>query len=147
MIKLEPIGIIHTPILKKEDSPIQSARSDLHGTVEVFPEYEQGLQGIEDFSHLYLIYAFDRSTGPLSLMVKPFLDDQQRGLFTTRYPRRPNPIGLSVVRVVSREGNRILFQGADMLDETPLLDIKPYIADFDVFEVDKTGWYQQRTKK
>ena len=146
MTEYHPIGVLHTPILDKS-GPIQSSRSDMIGTAELFQEFEQGLQGIEDFSHIYLIYEFDRPTLPLSMTVKPFLDDNERGLFTTRYPRRPNPIGLSIVRVLSHEGNRVEFQGADMLDNTPLLDIKPYIPDFDVFEVEKTGWYQNRAMK
>ena len=146
MTEYHPIGVLHTPILDKS-GPIQSSRSDMIGTAELFQEFEQGLQGIEDFSHIYLIYEFDRPTLPLSMTVKPFLDDNERGLFTTRYPRRPNPIGLSIVRVVSHHDNIVEFQGADMLDNTPLLDIKPYIPDFDVFEVKKTGWYQNRAKK
>lgn len=146
MTEYHPIGVLHTPILDKS-GPIQSSRSDMIGTAELFQEFEQGLQGIEDFSHIYLIYEFDRPTLPLSMTVKPFLDDNERGLFTTRYPRRPNPIGLSIVRVVSHHDNIVEFQGADMLDNTPLLDIKPYIPDFDVFEVKKTGWYQNRAKQ
>ena len=146
MTEYHPIGVLHTPILDKS-GPIQSSRSDMIGTAELFQEFEQGLQGIEDFSHIYLIYEFDRPILTLSMMVKPFLDDNERGLFTTRYPRRPNPIGLSIVRVVSHYDNIVEFQGADMLDNTPLLDIKPYIPDFDVFEVKKTGWYQNRAKK
>jgi tRNA-Thr(GGU) m(6)t(6)A37 methyltransferase TsaA len=145
MTDYRPIGVLHTPI-QDTSGPIQSSHSDLVGTAEVFQEFEQGLQGIEDFSHIYLIYEFDRPTLPLSMRVKPFLDDHERGLFTTRYPRRPNPIGLSIVRVLSHDGNRVEFQGADMLDNTPLLDIKPYIPDFDVFEVEKSGWYQHRAK-
>jgi len=146
MTEYHPIGVLHTSILDKS-GPIQSSRSDLPGSAELFQEFEQGLQGIEDFSHIYLIYEFDRSTLPLSMTVKPFLDDHERGLFTTRYPRRPNPIGLSIVRILSHHDNVVEFQGADMLDNTPLLDIKPYIPDFDVFEVKKTGWYQNRAKQ
>jgi tRNA-Thr(GGU) m(6)t(6)A37 methyltransferase TsaA len=141
---MKAIGIIHTPLTEKENTPIQSSRSDISGTIELFPQYLEGLEGIEEFSHIYLLYGFHRSDQEITLRVKPFLDDQYRGLFTTRYPCRPNPIGLSVVRLVRRQANMLSFIGADMLDETPLLDIKPYIPDFDVFSVDKMGWYQNR---
>lgn len=146
MFELNPIGVLHTPILDAVSSPIQSARSDLQGVAEVFPEFEQGLGGIEEFSHVYLVYLFDRASDQPSMLVKPFLDDQERGLFTTRYPCRPNQIGFSVVKVISHSGNQVHFSGADMLDKTPLLDIKPYIPDFDIFQVTKTGWYQNRKK-
>jgi tRNA-Thr(GGU) m(6)t(6)A37 methyltransferase TsaA len=141
---MKAIGVIHTPLIEKCDAPIQSSRSDISGTVEIFSQYLEGLEGIEEFSHIYLLYGFHRSDQEISLRVKPFLDDQYRGLFTTRYPYRPNPLGLSVVQLVGRQANKLSFIGADMLDETPLLDIKPYIPEFDVFSVDKMGWYQNR---
>jgi tRNA-Thr(GGU) m(6)t(6)A37 methyltransferase TsaA len=143
-IIFNPIGIIHTPIKVKEKAPIQSARSEINGEVEVFPEFIEGLDGIEEFSHIYLLYHLNQSDQPVSLHVKPFLDDQTHGVFTTRHPCRPNPIGLSIVRLLRRDNNRLTFCGADMLDGTPLLDIKPYIPNFDIFEVTKTGWYQKR---
>jgi tRNA-Thr(GGU) m(6)t(6)A37 methyltransferase TsaA len=141
---MKAIGIIHTPLKEKKDAPIQSSRSDISGMVEVYPEYLEGLDGIEDFSHIYLIYGFHRSEKASSLMIQPFLDDQLHGIFTTRFPNRPNPIGLSVVQITGRRLNVLSFNGADMLDGTPLLDIKPYIPDFDVFQVEKTGWYKNR---
>jgi tRNA-Thr(GGU) m(6)t(6)A37 methyltransferase TsaA len=140
----QPIGIIHTPIFTKEEAPIQSARSDLKGSVEVYSVYADGLEGIEEFSHLYLLYHLNQSDRDNSLMVKPFLDDKTHGVFATRYPCRPNPIGISVIRLIRREENLLYFSGADMLDGTPLLDIKPYIPNFDIFEVTKIGWYQNR---
>lgn len=143
-ITLKAIGIIHTPLVDKANAPIQSSRSTIQGVAEIFPEYLEGLDGVEAFSHLYLLYGFHLSEAPVSLKVQPFLDDRQHGVFATRFPRRPNPLGLSVVNLLGREGSRLLFSGADMLDGTPLLDIKPYIPDFDVFSVDKIGWYQQR---
>lgn len=143
-ICLKTIGVIHTPLVEKEATPIQSSRSDIAGTVEVFPQYLEGLDGIEEFSHLYLLYAFHRSEQEISLKVQPFLDDRLHGVFTTRYPYRPNPLGLSVVRLKGRKKNVLFFSGADMLDGTPLLDIKPYIPEFDVFTVDKIGWYKRR---
>lgn len=143
-ITMKAIGVIHTPMHEKRETPIQSARSKIRGTVEVFPQYVEGLEGIEEFSHIYLLYGFHRSDREFSLKITPFLDDQLRGLFTTRYPVRPNPLGISIVQVIDRQENLIHFLGADMLDETPLLDIKPYIPEFDVFNVEKTGWYNHR---
>lgn len=141
---LKTIGIIHTPLNDTKDTPIQSARSEITGSVEIYPEYVEGLDGIEEFSHIYLLYGFHCTDTLLSLTVKPFLDDQTHGLFTTRYPCRPNPIGLSVVQLIERKENLLYFKGADMLDGTPLFDIKPYIPDFDIFNVEKIGWYKQR---
>jgi putative methyltransferase, YaeB/AF_0241 family len=138
------IGVIHTPFLKDEHVPIQSARSDAAGTIELLPEYLAGLDGVEEFSHLMLLYVLDRASSEVQLLVKPFLDDRQHGVFATRYPVRPNAIGLSVVRVAGCQENRISFLGADMLDGTPLLDIKPYIPEFDIQQVSKIGWYAKR---
>lgn len=142
--KMTVIGVIHTPIVETKNAPIQSSRSDLDGTAEVFSEYLDGLEGIEGFSHIYLLYAFHQSEVGECLRFKPFLDDMVHGVFATRYPCRPNPIGFSVVQLITREGNLLHFKGADMLDGTPLLDIKPYIPEFDIFSVEKTGWYKNR---
>ncbi len=114
--------------------------------MEVFQEYEAGLDGIERFSHIYLLYCFFKTGDASSLLVTPFLDHRKRGVFSTRFPLRPNPIGLSVVRLVKREGSLLHFIGADILDGTTLLDIKPYLPDFDVFPVDRVGWYKDRSK-
>jgi tRNA-Thr(GGU) m(6)t(6)A37 methyltransferase TsaA len=105
-----------------------------------------GLQDLDEFSHIILLYAFHCSSG-YSLQVKPFLDDQLRGLFATRYPCRPNPIGLSSVRLLAIRDNLLDIEGVDMLDGTPLLDIKPYVPDFDVHTDVKTGWYNRRNKE
>jgi tRNA-Thr(GGU) m(6)t(6)A37 methyltransferase TsaA len=139
--QLRQIGIIRTPFTEKSETPIQASRSQAKGVVEVFPEYADGLQDLEGFSHIILLYAFHESNG-YSLLVKPFLDDQLRGLFATRYPARPNPIGLSVVRLVARKNILLQVEGMDMLDGTPLLDIKPYVPDFDVRTGTRTGWYE-----
>ena len=143
MLTFKPIGIIHSPFREAESTPIQAIRSSAVGRVEIFPEYTGGLQGIEEFSHLILIYAFHRSSG-YELLVKPFLDDQTHGLFATRHPRRPNPIGFSVVELVARQERFLEIIGADMLDETPLLDIKPYVPDFDHRTAVRCGWYDRR---
>ncbi|MCC6146437.1 MAG: tRNA (N6-threonylcarbamoyladenosine(37)-N6)-methyltransferase TrmO [Anaerolineaceae bacterium] len=138
-----PIGVIHSPFQEKTETPIQAIRSNARGSVEVFPEYTAGLEGIEEFSHLILLYVFHRSE-EYKLMVQPFLDDQKRGLFTTRYPCRPNPLGFSVVGLTARRGHTLEIAGVDVLDGTPLLDIKPYIPDFDHRTGVCCGWYDRR---
>jgi tRNA-Thr(GGU) m(6)t(6)A37 methyltransferase TsaA len=142
---MKPIGVIHTPFTDKQQTPIQPTRSQAVGQVEVFPEFADGLQDLEGFSHIILLYVFHQSNG-YTLQVKPFLDDQLRGLFATRYPCRPNPIGLSVVRLLARQDNILDIEGVDVLDGTPLLDIKPYVPDFDVRNGTRTGWYETRKK-
>lgn len=142
---VEPIGIIHTPFNHKEDAPIQPSRSRALGDVEVFKEYEEGLEDIEGFSHIILIYQFHKSEG-YSLKVKPYLDDNLRGLFATRAPRRPNQIGLSVVKLLKRKENILFIEGIDVLEGTPLLDIKPYVPDFHPKEEVKVGWLQGKLK-
>lgn len=144
---MKQIGVIHTPFKEKSETPIQFSRSTALGEVEVFPEYEEGLESIDELSHLILIYVFHEALGNHELLVKPFLDDQLHGVFATRFYRRPNPIGFSVVRLVQRTKTRLQVEWVDMLDGTPLLDIKPYIPDFDVHTVDKLGWYAKRTYK
>jgi len=143
---MRPIGIIHTPFRDPDQTPIQASRSQAIGRVEVHSEFVNGLQDIDGFSHLVLLYLFDRAAG-YSLRVKPFLDDRERGLFATRYPHRPNPIGLSVVRLLLRQENNLTVEGVDMLDDTPLLDIKPYVPDFDIRTDVHAGWYETRSKK
>jgi tRNA-Thr(GGU) m(6)t(6)A37 methyltransferase TsaA len=141
---MKSIGVIHSPFTDKNQTPIQPTRSQAVGQVEVNPEFADGLQDIEGFSHIILLYVFHQSNG-YSLRVKPFLDDQLRGLFATRYPGRPNPIGLSVVRLLRRRENVLEIEGVDVLDCTPLLDIKPYVPDFDVRTETRAGWYEFRS--
>jgi tRNA (adenine37-N6)-methyltransferase len=143
-ITFNAVGTIHSPFTDKASTPIQSVRSTAVGEVEVFSEFEAGLEGIEDFSHIILIYFLHASPSEYELQVKPFLDDQLHGIFATRYPVRPNPIGLSVVQLIARQGNRLAIQGVDILDGTPLLDIKPYVPDFDVHPATRVGWYAHR---
>ena len=145
-IIMYPIGIIHSPFTEKEKMPIQASRSQAIGQVEVFPEFAEGLNDIEALSHIYLIYFFHASSG-YTLQVKPFLDNQEHGVFATRYPYRPNAIGLSIVKLLLREENTLTVEGIDTLDETPLLDIKPYIPDFDLRTDVHTGWYETRSEK
>ena len=143
---MHPIGVIHSPYTDKSQTPIQSSRSQTLGKVELFPEFVDGLKDIDGFSHLILLYAFHCSTG-YNLRVKPFLDNQLRGLFATRHPCRPNPIGLSIVRLLKRKENILTVKGLDVLDNTPLLDIKPYVPDFDERSEVGTGWYAHRSIK
>ncbi|MBE0684030.1 MAG: tRNA (N6-threonylcarbamoyladenosine(37)-N6)-methyltransferase TrmO [Anaerolineales bacterium] len=146
-IMMRPIGVIHSPFTEKDQTPIQSVRSQVIGLVEVYPEFADGLKDIEDLSHIHLLYIFHASSG-YSLHVKPFLDDLEHGIFATRYPYRPNPIGISTVRLITRQENMLTIEGVDVLDGTPLLDIKPYVPDFDLRTEDvRVGWYETRSKK
>ncbi|MBI5604459.1 MAG: tRNA (N6-threonylcarbamoyladenosine(37)-N6)-methyltransferase TrmO [Deltaproteobacteria bacterium] len=137
---IEPIGTIQTPYTTKEECPIQpSYASNALGQVEVFREFEAGLKDIETFSHLYLLYFFDRSGG-IELVRPTFLDDTPHGIYASRHPCRPNGLGLSVVRLIRREGNTLVVEGVDMLDKTPLLDIKPYMPKYDAIVFASEGW-------
>lgn len=139
-VTYQPIGVIHSEYRDPEKTPIQPAcAAGSTGRVEVFPEFADGLRDIEGFSHVYLVYHFHRA-GPAKLVVKPFMEDVHRGVFATRAPCRPNPIGLSVVEVVRRDGNGIVVRGVDIIDGTPLLDIKPYTARFDRIDTSRNGW-------
>jgi tRNA-Thr(GGU) m(6)t(6)A37 methyltransferase TsaA len=140
-IRIEAIGLIHTEHATKGDAPIQGAfRPDAVGTVEIFPEYAEGLLDIELFSHLHLFYHFDRAE-PGELVRHPFLDDTPHGIFATRHPCRPNCIGITVVRLMERAGNLLTVKGIDVLDGTPLLDVKPYVPRFDCHPDASEGWF------
>jgi tRNA-Thr(GGU) m(6)t(6)A37 methyltransferase TsaA len=141
VMKVRPIGVIHTPFKCKKDTPIQPFKSKAIGRVEISKHYQDGLSDIEGFSHLILIYRLHKSKG-YRLKVKPFLDDELRGLFATRYPRRPNQIGLTVVKLLKRKGNILSVKGIDIIDGSPLLDIKPYIPAFGPKENVKIGWLE-----
>lgn len=143
----KPIGIIHSPFSEIKGMPIQpSGAKGIKGTVELMPEYAEGLQDLEGFSHVILLCHLHLSTS-FSLKVKPFLDDQLRGVFATRAPRRPNPIGLSVVRLKEIKGNILHIEDIDIVDGTPLLDIKPYVPEFDVQETVRIGWLSDKIGK
>jgi tRNA (adenine37-N6)-methyltransferase len=146
-INFKPIGIIHTPFSDKENTPIQGCFSpESKGYIELYPEYSGGLKDITGFSHLILIYHFHKSAG-YSLLAKPFLDKEQRGIFAIRYCDRPNAIGLSVVKLVQVRENILDISEVDMLDGTPLLDIKPYVPQFDIKESVQDGWYQNASER
>jgi tRNA-Thr(GGU) m(6)t(6)A37 methyltransferase TsaA len=144
MLAFQPIGLIRSPFNQRDQTPIQPCRSRAKGQVEVLPDYEAGLIDLDAFSHIILLYFFHQAEPGCVLEVVPFLDDQPKGLFATRYPRRPNPIGLSVVRLVRREGRVLHVDGIDVLDGTPLLDIKPYVPAFDAFPEATMGWLAGR---
>jgi tRNA-Thr(GGU) m(6)t(6)A37 methyltransferase TsaA len=140
---LDPIGTLRTPHADPAGMPIQPpGAAGVAGTAELYTEYTAGLADLDGFSHVILIYLFDRTSG-FDLSVVPFLDTAPRGLFSTRAPRRPNPIGLSIVRLVRVDGAVLHLDGVDMLDGTPLLDIKPFVPAFDVPDgACRTGWLE-----
>ena len=140
-VTYKPIGVVHSPYKDVVGMPIQPVGAeDVRGTVEVEPEYAAGLKDIEDFSHIFLIYHLHLSEG-YSLEVKPFLDDKFHGVFATRVPKRPNAIGMSVVRLMKVEGSIIHVADVDIVDGTPLLDLKPYVPEFDVRRTKRIGWF------
>jgi len=142
-----PIGIIHSPFKEVKGTPIQPAGAKgIDGSVEVFLEYVQGLKDLEGFSHIILLYHFHLSGKP-SLMVTPYMDSTPRSVFATRSPRRPNAIGISVVRLIRIEKNILHIQDIDIVDGTPLLDIKPHVPDFDIREVQRIGWLKNNIQK
>jgi tRNA-Thr(GGU) m(6)t(6)A37 methyltransferase TsaA len=146
-VQVRAVGVIHTDHATKEDTPIQGAfHPDAKGTVEVFPEFEAGLKDIGLFSHIILIYHFDRA-GNVELIRKPFLDDAPHGIFATRHPCRPNGIGISIVRLLGHEENLLKVGGIDVLDGTPLLDIKPYVPRFDSYPAALEGWFAGKEKR
>jgi len=138
--QIEQIGVINSPYATKESCPIQGAvEPDGIGTVEIFPEYTKGLKDIETFSHIILLYLFDRADD-VQLVRPTFLDDTPHGVFASRHPCRPNSIGLSIVKLDNRSGSLLQVSGIDVLDGTPLIDIKPYIPRFDHVDSASNGW-------
>ncbi len=142
-MRIEPIGIIYTPFTDKQQTPIQPVKSRATGRVKVYARYAKGLQNIEKFSHIMLFYRFHRSRG-YSLIVTPFLDKKSKGLFATCYPRRPNQLGMSIVRLIKREENILFVKHIDVLDKTPLLDIRPFVPEFYAVGKAKIGWLSGR---
>jgi len=139
---MKPIGTIHTPFTTLEDMPIQpKGAADVIGTIELEQQYLEGLADLNGFSHIYLLYQFHKARRT-ALTVTPFMDTSPRGVFATRSPLRPNHIGLSIVRLIGVEKDIVTVQGIDVLDATPLLDIKPYITAFDAVQQSRSGWMQ-----
>ena len=146
MFTMRPIGIIHSPYTDTAQIPKGcGARHDAEGVLEILLEFEQGLTDIEGFSHLYVIWVFDRASG-YDLLGTPPTDTRSHGVFATRSPRRPNPIGLTVVRLLGREVNRLHVVGVDMLEGTPILDIKPYLTSVPSEEL-RRGWLAEAEAK
>ncbi len=141
-----PIGIIHSPFNSATETPIQpSAGYGIPGRIDIFPEFRDGLKDLIGFSHIILIYHFHLS-GPAVLQVKPYLDNNNRGLYSTRAPARPNPIGISTVRLTKIENTSVWIEDMDILDGTPLLDIKPYVPEFDRRMDIQIGWLKGKIK-
>ncbi len=139
-ITLKPIGVIHSSFKEPASMPIQSSGvSDAKGHIEIFPEFVDGIRDLNGFSHIYVLFYFHLSQS-YNLTPIPFLDTVPRGLFSTRAPRRPNPIGLSIVTIEDIKDNIIQISGIDMVDKTPLLDIKPFIPNFEPKDNVRTGW-------
>jgi len=142
-IIFKPIGIIHSPFTSLEDMPIQpTSKASSPGMIEINPEFAVGLKDLEGFSHIYLLYHFHEGDSA-KLTVIPFLDKEPRGIFATRAPSRPNPIGLSLVKLARIEGNLVYLDDIDILDGTPLIDIKPYIPEFENARDIRIGWLTQ----
>lgn len=144
ILNYKPIGIIHTPFKQPEGTPIQSVGGiGVKAEVEIFPEFITALKDLDGFSHIMLIYHCHLAH-PFRLLVKPFLDDEEHGLFATRTPARPNPIGLSVVRLIRITKQKLYVENVDIVDNTPLLDIKPYVPQFDIHRADCIGWLEKK---
>jgi len=147
-IEYTPIGVIHSPFKEPKGVPIQPITAkNTKGIVEVYPEYSEGLQDLEGFSHIILIYHLHLSRKTYLLKVKPYMDDQLRGLFSTRAPTRPNPIGISTVELVKIKKNILYIKNIDIVDGTPLLDIKPYVPEMDIRKTQKIGWLEKNIHK
>ena len=146
-IELQSIGLIHTPFKNKEGMPIQpTGAKNVRGTIEINNEFIEGLKDLDGFSHIILIYHFHKIK-EYQLTVTPFMDDKPHGVFSTRAPKRPNHIGFSVVKLTKIEDNIIYIENIDVLDKTPLLDIKPFIPDVDYVKVEKLGWLEGKSDK
>lgn len=146
-ITFRPIGIIHSSFKSLKGIPIQFHQSEAEGEIIIFPEYQAALKDVDGFSHIYCIYYFDMVKQPVPLQSKPFLDDEKKGVFSTRTPFRPNPIGISVLEVINVENNVITVKNIDILDSTPVLDIKPFLTEFDGIKSVKSGWLEGRVRK
>jgi len=146
-ITYKPIGVVHSPFTKPEGTPIQpAADKNTIAVIEIFPGFSEGLADLEHFSHIYILFHLHLA-GKRELTVIPFLDTNAHGVFATRSPGRPNPIGLSVVQLDKIEGNKLFVKNIDILDGSPVLDIKPYVPQFDVFQTNKNGWFEEHAHK
>ena len=145
-MEFTPIGTVHSPYREKNEAPIQPKYSDEMGQVEIFPKFAEGLKDLDGFSHIWGIFILHKSEG-YSLHARPYLAQDDKGVFACRAPRRPNPIGMSLVRLESISDNILNVKGLDMLDGSPVLDIKPYVGDFDKFSDVKIGWLEGKIQQ
>ena len=146
-VNYKSIGIIHSPFKEVEGMPIQpSGAPGIKGTVQVFSQYSAGLKDLDCFSHIILIYHFHLSKG-YALETRPYMEEETHGIFAMRAPARPNPIGISVVRLIAVKDNILHIEDVDIVDGTPLLDIKPYVPDFDQREVERIGWLSKKSNR
>lgn len=145
--QIRPVGIVRSRFEEQQGTPIQSVMAEAEsGVIEIFPEFQAGLADLDGFSRIWVIYLFDRVSSE-SLSVIPYLDKTERGVFATRSPGRPNRLGMSSILLHEIRDGRVLFSGLDMLNGTPVIDLKPYIPDFDRHEVENTGWYPKSLRK
>lgn len=146
-ITYRPVGIIHSPFKKIEGMPIQpTGATSVRGTAEIYPEFAEGLKDLDGFSHIILLYHFHKAGAP-KLIVTPFLDSKPHGVFSTRSPNHPNTIGLSTVKLLKVDRNILEIENVDILDKTPLLDIKPYVPEFDHRDAVRTGWLEKAKRR
>lgn len=144
-IQYQPIGYFTTPFKEMLGMPIQpSGAKGIYGAITILPEYREGLRDLEGFSHVFVLYHLHEIRG-YDLMVTPFLDNRRHGVFATRSPKRPNPIGLSVMRLDAISEDMLILENVDVLDQTPVIDIKPYVPDFDIWQVSAIGWFEGRS--
>lgn len=144
---MRAIGVIHTAFAQARGTPVQGRFSNgAEGVVELYPEYAPGLKDLDGFDRIWLLYFLDRGS-EAQLVVRPYLDDAEHGIFSTRSPARPNRIGLSSVRLLGVDANRLRVADVDMLDGSPLLDIKPCVPEFDSFAINRIGWYEFRSRR
>ncbi|MFH0780527.1 MAG: tRNA (N6-threonylcarbamoyladenosine(37)-N6)-methyltransferase TrmO [Pseudomonadota bacterium] len=144
-ISYSPIGYFRSPYTEVRGMPIQPIGAEnVEGYIEVLPEFSAGLKDLEGFSHVFVLYHLHRIQG-YELMIQPFLDTKRHGVFATRSPKRPNPIGLSIMQLKEVSGFNVFLKGIDVLDRTPVVDIKPYVADFDRCNADRFGWFEGKS--
>lgn len=144
IFEIKPIGVIHSPFQKRENTPIQPVFAEgAEGIIQLFPEYAEGISDLEGFERIWLLYFFDRVKN-MKLKVVPFRDTVERGVFATRAPSRPNPLGLSAVKLIGIEGSSLKVADIDILDGTPLIDIKPYIPRVDSYPDSRAGWFDAK---
>ncbi|MBT4087997.1 MAG: tRNA (N6-threonylcarbamoyladenosine(37)-N6)-methyltransferase TrmO [Deltaproteobacteria bacterium] len=141
-ITFQSIGLVHSPFNDIKGMPIQpTGAQGIQGTIKIYDEFVQGLLDLEGFSHIILLYHLHKVQSS-ALVVTPFLDTKEHGIFATRAPKRPNPIGLSIVKLNEVQGNTLQIENVDILNSTPLIDIKPYLPEFDQHPADRLGWYE-----